>query len=189
MPEIDRSRPAGNRTASTSELLGYPDPTGNELIGDQINWLGAYLNATPEVRRRCDRMLGRGDLDEPVADAYAIVRAGCDSGLTDVGDLAEYFVTAVHQRARAPRQPGDALPMRYVPGPESFIARAFTSVARMPDVTSAVVLALPFAGTGRRRAIAHAASELARAAANFEFDADDVGAASERLLALLGVVS
>lgn len=188
-----RCAPAGGTGATSDDLTGsgifHESINLDEIAVEQQRLVGAFMHAPPSVRDRVNRILEPGDLLPVPDDAMSILRVGCARGLTEVGELAEFFTMTVHNRKRAPRKPGDPLPIRYSPGPESWIAGAFTSVARMPDLTSAIVLALPFVGTGRRRAIAYAAAELARAARNPEFDQDDIDAAVARLLKLLGVAS
>lgn len=148
--------------------------------------IGALINCPPGTRDRVFTMLVAGDFQHPLCgDAFRILALLHSDGVHETVELVNAFMDHVNARRRVTRRPGDEIPLKYAEGPASWLAGCFTAAARMPDVESAVILAMPMVGTGRRRAIAHAASELARAAGNLEFDEDDVQAAAERLAPLL----
>lgn len=185
----DRSRP-GQEAASEGHAGDNHDHTAFARISENERLvIGTLINCPPSTRDRVFAMLVPDDFQHPpCGDAFGILALLHSAGVHDTAELVNAFMDHVNSRRRATRRPGDEIPLKYAEGPASWLARCFTAAARMPDVESAVVLALPMVGTGRRRAIAHAASELARAAANLEFDEDDVQAAAERLVPLLPVV-
>lgn len=188
LPE-NRSAPADGAGAS-DDLLGggftYEDTNYVRISEDERLLVGALVLCPPGTRARVFAMLMVDDFQHPLCgDAFGILRELHGAGVHDSADLVQRFMDYVNTRRRAPRRPGDSIPLKYAEGPASWLASCYTAAARTPDISSAVLLALPMVGTGRRRAIAHAASELARAASNLEFDDDDIAAATERLLPLL----
>ncbi|WP_420123715.1 hypothetical protein [Nakamurella sp.] len=187
--ENDRSRPAGTEAASNGHAGDVVDDTRFDLLAEEHRLLiGAIVNASPAIRDKVFAMLGPGDLDTPLAaDALEILRVLHQDGVTDRLELTEQFSSTVYARARAPRRPGDPIPARYPCGPITWLARAYSDAVRLDD--GAAILAMPYAGAGRRRALAEAADRLAQAARSGEADHDDLACLVEKLLPLLGLYS
>ena len=182
----DRSRP-GQEAASEGHAGDIHDGTNfDQLAEDHRLLIGAIVNASPATRSKVFGRLGQDDLDTPLAaDALEILRVLHNDGVTDRLELTEQFAATVYDRARAPRRPGDPIPARYPCGPITWLAHAYSDAARF-DNFGAAILALPHAGTGRRRALAEAAFRLARAAQSGEADHDDIACLVDKLLPLLG---
>lgn len=170
-----------HQTAGTDHL----DDTNYDRLAEEHRLLiGAVVNATPATRSRMFTMLGPDDLDTPLAsDALSILRTLHNDGVTDRLALTEQFAATVYARARAPRRPGDPIPARYPAGPVSWLAHAYCDAVRLDD--GAAILAMPYAGTGRRRALADAAWRLAQAARSGEADDDDLACVADKLRPLL----
>lgn len=181
-----RSRPAGKQAASK----GHAGDVCEDISFDQLAeghriLVGSIVNASPATRSRVFAMLGPGDLDTPLAaDALEILRTLHNDGVIDRLALTEQFSATVYERARAVRQPGDPIPARYPCGPITWLAHAFSDAARLDDY-GAAILALTYAGTGRRRALAESAGRLAQAARSGEADHDDLVCLVGKLLPLL----
>lgn len=186
-PENEKSRPDGNRAGLEKDrAICFEDTKFDALAEEHRFLIGAIVNASPTTRDKVFAMLGPGDLDTPLAaDALEILRVLHQDGVTNRLELTEQFAATVYDRARAQRRPGDPIPARYPCGPITWLAHAYSDAARFDDY-GAAILALPYAGTGRRRALAEAAFRLARAAQCGEADHDDLASLVDKLLPLLG---
>lgn len=182
-PEDDEGRPGGRAASSNNSLGGGSTPEDinfDQLAEDHRLLIGAIINASPTSRGRVFTMLAPGDLDTPIAaDALEILRTLHNDGVIDGADLTQQFAATVNARQRTARRPGDPIPVRYPVGPITWMAHAYADAARLAE-TGAPVMAMPYAGTGRRRAIADAADRLARVARS-EADDQDVAAMVDAL--------
>lgn len=184
MPEHEKTHPTGNRVGLESDQLNLNDTNLDQLVDDHRQLVGSIICASAGVRDRLFRTLAPGDLDTPVAaDALEILRALHADGVTDRADLCEQFADRVADRRRN-HCPGDRLKAQYPGGPKVWLATAFRDAIPLGE-HGAMVLALQYSGTGHRRAVAHAADVLARAARDPQMDQDDVDAAAEHLLPLI----
>lgn len=164
------------------------EPGGDEDAAAHRLLIGAIVCASPGSRDRVFEMLAPGDLDTPLAaDALEILRSLHQDGVIDPAVLTEQFADTVYARQKAPRRPGDGIPARYPVGPISWLANAYSDAARF-DNFGAVILAMPWAGTGRRRVLAYAAGRLAEAALG-EADDEDIAHLAGKLLPLIEVTS